>query len=60
MSNGVEKILTVAETTYFIDSQGYILDSSLIYLLDKNNSKIKLSESHLDVLRKEGLLNPNK
>jgi hypothetical protein len=50
----------VNETSYFIDSQGYLLDSSLVYLLDKNNSKIKLLEKHLEVLKKEGLIGPSK
>lgn len=51
-SNGVFKTISSASTLYHIDYQGFLLDSGLFYLLDKNNSRIKLSDTQLDLLRK--------
>lgn len=54
LGQGVE--LLGVETTYYIDSSGFLLDSALTYILDKNSTPIQLPESQLQVLRKEGLL----
>lgn len=45
--SGVERELTRMETTYFIDNLGFIMDSNLNYLLDRNDTKIKLTQSHI-------------
>ena len=44
---GVERELARVETTYFIDNLGFIMDSNLNYLLDRNEVKIKLSQGHI-------------
>ena len=44
---GVERELARMETTYFIDNLGFIMDSNLNYLLDRNEVKIKLSQGHI-------------
>lgn len=45
--SGMEKDLTKTETTYFIDNLGFIMDYNLNYLLDRNDNKIKLNQSHI-------------
>lgn len=45
--SGVERELARMETTYFIDNLGFIMDSNFNYLLDRNDSKIKLTQSHI-------------
>lgn len=34
--------MVALEVKYFLDSQGYLLDSELHYLLDKNGQQIQL------------------
>lgn len=54
--NGEMKI-TVTDNTYYIDSEGYVLDKEQYYLVDSRGNRIKLEEKHTNLLRQEGVLN---
>lgn len=44
--------------TYFIDSQGCLLDKEQFYLLDEQNCCIKMTEQQVDLLKTKGMLLP--
>ena len=49
----------MAERTYFIDSEGYLLDEDHFYLTNRHEERIKLDEAHLQLLKQSKLFPPS-
>lgn len=57
---GASKEVMTLETMYYLDQEGFLLDSEMHYLLNQNGKQIQLEQSLIDKLKIEGLLNtPN-
>lgn len=46
-----EAKIVLTDNTYYIDSEGYVLDKDQHYLIDSLGKQLKLEEKHLKLLR---------
>lgn len=53
-ANGEIKI-TIMDNTYYIDSEGYLLDKDQFYLVDSRGMQVRLEEKHIRLLRDENI-----
>ena len=54
--NGIKKgeaKIVITDNTYYIDSDGYLLDKDQQYLVDGYGNQIRLEEKHLKLLKEE-------
>ena len=49
--------LSYNKVTYFIDKEGFLLDSDNFYITDEKGNQIKIEEGHLEALKKKDILN---
>ncbi len=54
---GASKEVMTLETMYYLDQEGFLLDSETHYLLNQNGKQIQLEQSLIDKLKIEGILN---
>lgn len=43
--------ITITDNTYYIDSEGYLLDKEQNYLLDGRGKQVRLEERHIKMLK---------
>lgn len=48
--------ITLTDNTYYIDSEGYLLDREQMYLLDNQDRRVKLEDRHIRLLKEESVL----
>ena len=51
-----ETKIVITDNTYYIDSEGYLLDKDQQYLVDGYGNQIRLEERHLKLLKEEEIL----
>ena len=44
------------EVVYHLDEEGFLMDENGNYIVDENEQMIKLSEEHIDYLRKSNMI----
>lgn len=54
------RVILSQERIYYIDKDGFLLDEQSYYLTDENGNMIKLDETMIEELIKQGLLRDNK
>jgi len=48
------------EIVYHLDEEGFLMDENGNYIVDENEQMIKLSEEHIDYLRKSNMIEDDK
>ena len=48
--------ITISETLYYLDRDGYLLDKNSYYLMDSSNSQVQLDPKHINLLKFYNLL----
>ena len=48
--------VTITDHTYYIDPEGYLLDSQQQYLVDSRGNQIQLEKAHLQKLREQNII----
>ena len=43
--------IILTDNTYYIDSEGYLLDKEQHYLVDSRGNQVRLEEKHVKLLR---------
>ena len=46
-----ETKIVITDNTYYIDSEGYLLDKDQHYLVDSKGKQVKLEDKHVKMLR---------
>lgn len=54
-SGAGEVKITVSDTTYYIDCEGFLLDKDQHYLVDSRGLQVRLEDRHIRMLKEENV-----